>query len=90
MPMYGFRCPACQLEFEVSRPMKDAGNPASCPMDGRQSDRIFTAPVTIGGRRSAPEEAAAPAAPPRPGGISHYGHSHGFGGGGHSHGPRMA
>jgi putative FmdB family regulatory protein len=44
MPIYGFRCPACNMEFEVSRPMKDAGNPVNCPLDGETATRLFTPP----------------------------------------------
>lgn len=88
MPIYGFRCPACGMEFEVSRPMKDAGNPASCPLDGESAARIFTPPMKIG-QRGVDEPAAPPAASqPAQRQWSHFGHSHGFGAGSHSHGPR--
>lgn len=85
MPMYGFRCPACGSEFEVSRPMRDAGNPTTCPMDGAVSSRVFTATATIGGTK---QEAAAPAAPKpqAPSGYNHFGHSHGMGAASHGHG----
>lgn len=85
MPMYGFRCPQCGSEFEVSRPMRDAGKPTTCPMDGAVSSRIFTATATIGGAK---QESATPAAPQpqAPAGYSHFGHSHGAGVGGHAHG----
>lgn len=85
MPMYGFRCSRCGLEFEVSRSMKDAGNPAHCPLDNGSGSRIFTAParVTAGGAE-APTPATQPAAPAA-GSFSHFGHSHGFGAAGHRH-----
>ena len=41
MPVYDFRCPKCGLEFEVSRPRSEAGNPALCPQDGTEGIRNF-------------------------------------------------
>lgn len=88
--MYGFRCPRCGMEFEVSRKMSAASNPATCPLDGEVSDRIFTAPATILGGRKADVPPPAPAAQPASQ-WSHFGHSHGYGAAGHSHGaPRPA
>ncbi len=86
MPVYAFRCPQCSMEFEVSRKMSEAGKAATCPLDGAVSDRIFTAPARIG--RAADPATAPPAQPQQPAGgnWSHFGHSHGFGVGGHSHG----
>jgi len=46
VPRYAFCCRSCGLEFEVSRSMSDAGREATCPIDGRGADRIFTAPMT--------------------------------------------
>ncbi|MGH2585748.1 MAG: FmdB family zinc ribbon protein [Dehalococcoidia bacterium] len=92
MPLYPFRCEHCGLEFEVSRPMSQASNPASCPIDGTPGVRIFTAPTTLTTRgQDAPP---APPQPPKPANNwAHFGHSHGVGVGGHSHGappPRPA
>ena len=84
MPVYGFRCPECGLAFDVSRPMRLAGDPATCPMDGAPSQRLWEGIATIGGAK---QEEATPAAPaPKPAGYSHFGHSHGAGVGGHAHG----
>ena len=81
MPLYDYRCPKCGLEFEVSRPISRATDPAMCPLDNEASERVFTMPMTFvrgGGPDSIP-------APPE-------GQSQGFGGhyhgpGSHSHGP---
>lgn len=54
MPRYAFRCRSCRLEFEVSRPMSEAGRDAACPADGEAADRIFTAPMTSLGRGGGP------------------------------------
>jgi putative FmdB family regulatory protein len=96
MPVYGFRCPQCGLAFDVSRPMRLAGDPATCPMDGTPSDRIFAAIATIGGAKQEQASgridggAQAPPPPPppapQPSGYAHFGHSHGAGVGGHAHG----
>ena len=86
MPLYDFRCTKCNLEFEVSRPFSKATDPAYCPMDGGDCERIFTMPGTFikgGSRRDS--DAEVPKPPQQPGGVSHFGHSHGAGGGGHSH-----
>jgi putative FmdB family regulatory protein len=76
---YAFRCPTCALEFDVSRPVSDAGKPAACPVDGTDAERIFTVPDTHFKRPFG--------APPSSGGgtYSHSGHSHGFGTRPHKH-----
>jgi putative FmdB family regulatory protein len=79
MPLYDFRCPKCGLEFEVSRPFSRATEPAFCPQDNTQSERVFTMPMTF--VKSDPN-----AVPPPPSGAGadhdhdHHGHSHGPGG----------
>jgi putative FmdB family regulatory protein len=88
MPLYPYRCDQCGLEWEVSRPMSKASDPANCPMDGAAGVRIFTAPVRLTSRgQDAPPAPPAPAQQPATGGWSHFGHSHGTGVGGQSHGP---
>jgi putative FmdB family regulatory protein len=77
MPLYDFRCPKCGLEFEVSRPFSRATEPAMCPQDGTESERVFTMPMTF-----VPGSAQEPGSSmPDLGGHDH-GHGHG-----HSHGP---
>jgi putative FmdB family regulatory protein len=87
MPLYDFRCPKCELEFEVSRPISRATDPAFCPLDGSASERVFTMPMTF--VKSDPN--APTPVPKPPGGTNwtHFGHSHGTGIGGHSHGPAV-
>lgn len=82
MPRYPFRCTECDLEFDVSRPVRDAGADAHCPADGAQAVRVFTVPAMNFNR---PRSAASPGPPARR--FSHHGHSHGPGTGAHSHGP---
>jgi len=84
MALYDFRCSRCGLEFEVSRPIAQAADPAFCPVDGAESQRFFTMPMTF----SKPSASPRSAPPARPRGWSHHGHSHGAGAGPHSHGGR--
>jgi putative FmdB family regulatory protein len=77
---YPFRCTACGLDFEVSRPARDAAAAAFCPADGAPAERVFTAPEMSFNR----PPSAAPAAPPSRG-YSHSGHSHGPGTAHHAH-----
>ena len=46
MPHYDFRCPQCGLEYEVSRPISRATDPAPCPTDATPGERVF-APVPM-------------------------------------------
>jgi putative FmdB family regulatory protein len=83
MPIYAYRCPACQADFEVSRRLADRAAPAFCPMDGAEGKRLMTAPNVAG---QAVDPASAPkATAPAAKRWSHFGHSH-TGGGTHSHG----
>ena len=81
MALYDFRCTLCGLEFEVSRPMAQAGEPALCPVDGAESRRSFTMPMTFS--KSSAQSPSASAAPAR--GWGHHGHRHAPGAGSHSH-----
>jgi putative FmdB family regulatory protein len=76
---YPFRCKACGLEFEVSRPTRESSADASCPADGAAAERIFTVPSMNFNR-----PASATPSPPSSG-FSHHGHSHGPGTGHHAH-----
>ncbi|HXJ80695.1 MAG TPA: FmdB family zinc ribbon protein [Candidatus Methylomirabilis sp.] len=82
MARYSFRCPECRLSFEISRPMSEASQAATCPADGATATRVFVAPDMVLKRSTGP---VAPAAP-RSSGFSHHGHSHGPGSRHHSHG----
>jgi putative FmdB family regulatory protein len=83
MPKYDFRCGTCGREFEVSRPISQATDPATCPDDGSAAQRVFTMPMTFvkGDANSAPADT-----PPTAGGLD-AGHGHSHGPGGHTHGP---
>jgi len=45
MPKYDYRCPSCDAEFEVSRPMR-ATEEVCCPSCGSVATKIF-APVSV-------------------------------------------
>ncbi len=82
MPRYDFRCGKCGLQFEVSRPISQSGEPAACPDDGTAAERVFTMPMTFvkGDANSPPSDT--PATPATDAG---HGHGHSHGPGGHSH-----
>jgi putative FmdB family regulatory protein len=86
MPLYDFRCTKCGMEFEVSRPLSKASEPALCPLDGSECERVFTMPGTFVKGGSARDSGEVPQPPGQGGNTwSHFGHSHGPGSGGHSH-----
>jgi putative FmdB family regulatory protein len=88
MPVYQFRCPHCETEFEVSRPMQQASDPAHCPLDDTVAERVYTAPyMALPSRTSTPPKpgSSTPKPPSSGGRWSHHGHSHGPGAGSHSH-----
>src|SRR3989304_1844137 len=65
--LYDFRCPKCGRQFEVSRPMSRAGEPAHCPNDGTPSERVYTMPLTFPpGADDGGPASAAPGGRPRP------------------------
>lgn len=41
MPIYEFRCSLCATVFEVTRPREEAGDPAHCPDDDGQGQRVW-------------------------------------------------
>jgi putative FmdB family regulatory protein len=43
MPIYAFTCTDCG-DFDLTRPMADAGAPATCPACGTMARRVFTPP----------------------------------------------
>jgi putative FmdB family regulatory protein len=79
MPKYDFKCSVCGRQFEVSRPISQATDPAQCPDDGGAAERVFTMPMTfVKGAENAP-----PSETPSAGAADlGHGHSHG-----HTHGP---
>lgn len=86
MALYDFRCTVCGLEFEVSRPMAQAGEPALCPVDGAESQRFFTMPMTFTRTGDGPPVAAdRRRRQSAQSGWFHHGHRHGGGTGHHSH-----
>ena len=80
MPTYDFHCPKCGLNFEIQRPFSRATEPAACPTDGAEAERVFTMPMTF--VPGAADDAAA--AMPDMSAFDH-GHGHSHGPGGHTH-----
>ena len=64
MPRYEFRCRACGDTFEVSRPMREAADPTTCPQGHGDTVKLLST-VAVMGRGGGP---AGPSAGPAPGG----------------------
>ncbi|MFC9893993.1 FmdB family zinc ribbon protein [Nocardia sp. NPDC127579] len=62
MPSYNFRCRTCEDTFEVTRPMAESSNPASCPSGHADTVKLLTTFGTVS------RGAVAPAPAPRPAG----------------------
>lgn len=60
MPLYEFRCKACDETFEVRRPMAEAGDPATCPAGHDGAVRLLSVFASVGSSN--------PAASPAPSG----------------------
>jgi len=43
MPLYEYRCPKCQTEFELKRPASEAQQSAKCPNCGAEAPRMISA-----------------------------------------------
>jgi putative FmdB family regulatory protein len=84
MPLFDFRCDQCGLEFEVSRPLSRAEEPAFCPVDNAACERIESSSGAFV-RQSERPPGDLPRRPQPSGGFAHFGHSHGPGAGAHSH-----
>ena len=56
MPRYDYRCTTCDATYELSRPMAEADEPASCPAGHEGAVRMFPVFATLGGA-SAPTPA---------------------------------
>jgi putative FmdB family regulatory protein len=50
MPIYEFRCPSCKQSFDVMRSRAKAGDPAVCPDDGTNSQRVFSSSAILTGK----------------------------------------
>ncbi|MEV0096916.1 zinc ribbon domain-containing protein [Streptomyces sp. NPDC050738] len=48
MPRYEYRCRSCGDTFEVSRPMAQSSDPASCPAGHDDTVKLLSA-VAVGG-----------------------------------------
>ena len=42
MPIYEYRCPQCQTEFELKRPFSQASEPAPCPKCGTPGEKLVS------------------------------------------------
>ncbi|MFJ5232227.1 zinc ribbon domain-containing protein [Kitasatospora sp. NPDC088391] len=49
MPRYDFRCRACGATFELSRPMAEANDPATCPQGHPDTVKLLSTVAVTGG-----------------------------------------
>ena len=42
MAVYEFLCPKCRKQFELMRPMSEAGKPAKCPKCGAKAEKLIS------------------------------------------------
>ncbi|MER5306636.1 zinc ribbon domain-containing protein [Streptomyces sp. NPDC002773] len=54
MPRYEFRCRTCGDTFELSRPMAESSDPASCPAGHGDTVKLLSAVAVGGSGGSAP------------------------------------
>ncbi|WP_203185941.1 FmdB family zinc ribbon protein [Streptomyces pratensis] len=52
MPRYEYRCRPCGETFELSRPMAESSDPASCPAGHEDTTKLLST-VAVGGSASA-------------------------------------
>lgn len=63
MPRYEYRCRDCEHTFELTRPMAESADPATCPFGHTDTVKLLsTVAVTGTGLIDAPSRAPAPAA----------------------------
>ena len=80
MPIYEYRCDACQRTFEKFHRSATAEARAECPECGAPARRLLSIFAQPRGAAPGPDD---PEHPGPPAGESDHGHDHGFGG--HSH-----
>ncbi|MEV8586558.1 zinc ribbon domain-containing protein [Streptomyces sp. NPDC051180] len=56
MPRYEFRCRTCGDTFELSRPMAESSDPASCPAGHDDTVKLLSAVAVGGSGGSAPAQ----------------------------------
>ncbi|MEU0298638.1 zinc ribbon domain-containing protein [Streptomyces sp. NPDC006175] len=59
MPRYEYRCRPCGETFELSRPMAESSDPASCPAGHEDTVKLLST-VAVGGGSASSAPAAAP------------------------------
>ncbi|MEV0648441.1 zinc ribbon domain-containing protein [Phytomonospora sp. NPDC050363] len=49
MPRYDYRCRACGATFELTRPMSESSDPATCPQGHEDSVKLLSTVGLTGG-----------------------------------------
>jgi putative FmdB family regulatory protein len=53
MPVYEYRCRSCDDVFELSRPMSQSSDPASCPQGHPDAVKLLSRVLVMSGRPGA-------------------------------------
>ena len=61
MPLYDYRCTACESEFEESKRIAEREEPVDCPECGKRAERMLSA-FAVGGSSSSSSGVSAAAA----------------------------
>lgn len=69
VPLYEFRCRACDETFEVRRPMSESSSPATCPQGHDGAVRLLSVFASVGSAGSTAAPASATQARPSGGGC---------------------
>ncbi|AWL31974.1 MULTISPECIES: FmdB family zinc ribbon protein [Streptomyces] len=67
MPRYEYRCRSCGDTFELSRPMAESSDPASCPAGHADTVKLLST-VAVGGSADSPARGGPAPAPSGGGG----------------------
>lgn len=62
MPVYEYRCRTCAAGFEVTRPMSQASDSATCPSGHEDTTRVLSVAM-VGGRMPAVAASTGPSRP---------------------------
>ena len=60
MPVYEYRCRACDDRFELTRPMSQSSDPATCPQGHEGAVKLLPRVLVLSGRPEAGPSSGSP------------------------------